>query len=55
MSARSGAYRLLISSLASVWPLLPTFSETTWPTFTPLIRTSDCSERASVRGKDAVT
>ena len=47
-SARTGC---AISIVASVRPSLPSFSETTWPTLTPLIRTSDCSASASVRGK----
>ena len=39
---------------ASVEPWLLSFSDTTWPTSTPLMRTSDCSESTSVFGKETV-
>ena len=54
MSARIGAYWLSISSVAWVRPSSPTFSATTCPTSTPLMRTSDCSASASARGNATV-
>ncbi len=54
MFARIGAYWPAISSVACVRPSLPSASETTCPTSTPLMRTSDCSASANERGKATV-
>ena len=54
MFARIGAYWLLSSIVAWVRPSLPSLIATTWPTLTPLMRTSDCSASASVRGNATV-